>query len=211
MAAQLTATNGSGFRVLSSCRVRATTSLPVPLSPVMRTDTLLGATRSMRAKMSCIFLEEPTSDPSHASFAQPAASEVELQLGLTLTRSVGEDHLQSGGVYRFLDEVIGAEFHGLNGAIDGALRGKQDDALLVREFAESIQQFDAIHAWHLHIGNNDARLPGHHLVQGFRAIAGGFCAISPSGNKFCQPHECMKLVFYDQYLFTCHCLTALFS
>ena len=119
--------------------------------------------------------------------------------------------MQARGVDRLLDEVIGAELHGLDGAIDGALRGEQDDALLVREFAESIQQFDAIHARHLHIGNDDARLPGHHLVQCFRAIAGGFCAISPAGNKFGQPHECMKLVFDDQYFFTCHCLTALFS
>ena len=63
MAAQLTATKGLGRRGLSSCRVRATSSLPVPLSPVINTETLLGATRSIMAKVCCIFLEAPTIEP----------------------------------------------------------------------------------------------------------------------------------------------------
>ena len=66
-----------------------------------------------------------------ALFAQLAAGEVELLLGLALARGVGQDHLEARGIDRLLDEVIGAELHGLDGAIDGALRGKQDDALLV--------------------------------------------------------------------------------
>ena len=44
--------------------VRATISLPVPLAPVINTDAVLGATISTRRKISCIFLEEPTSEPS---------------------------------------------------------------------------------------------------------------------------------------------------
>ena len=44
--------------------LRATSSLPVPLSPVIRTEAVLGATISIRRKISCIFLDEPTMEPS---------------------------------------------------------------------------------------------------------------------------------------------------
>src|ERR1700744_1868328 len=164
MAAQLTGTKGFGLRGLSSCRVRATTSFPVPLSPVMSTDTLLGATRSMSAKMSCIFLEEPTSEPRTPFSRSLRRGEVRFSPGLALAGSVGEDHFEARGVDRLLDEVIGAELHGLDGAIDGALCGEQDDTLLVGKLAETVQQLDAIHAGHLHVGDHDAGLPGHHFV-----------------------------------------------
>jgi len=42
-----------------SCSVRATSSLPVPLSPVMSTDTLEGAICSMSVKISRICGELP--------------------------------------------------------------------------------------------------------------------------------------------------------
>ncbi len=47
MAPQLMATNGWAARGLSSCTARASSSLPVPLSPSSSTVTLVGATRSM--------------------------------------------------------------------------------------------------------------------------------------------------------------------
>src|SRR5207245_8258106 len=46
MAAQLTATNGPLRRGESSCTVRATSSLPVPLSPVMKSVASVGAATS---------------------------------------------------------------------------------------------------------------------------------------------------------------------
>ena len=63
IAAQLMGTNGLPRRGLSSCTVRATSSLPVPLAPVINTDAVLGATISMSRKISCIFLEGPTRLP----------------------------------------------------------------------------------------------------------------------------------------------------
>ena len=47
IAPQLTARNGWLRRRLRSCTVRATTSLPVPLSPVMNTVTAVPATRTI--------------------------------------------------------------------------------------------------------------------------------------------------------------------
>src|SRR6516225_4099283 len=59
-AAQLIATNGPWRRALSSWMVRATSSLPVPLSPVIRTQALLGPACCRSAKISCILDEVPT-------------------------------------------------------------------------------------------------------------------------------------------------------
>ena len=47
IAPQLTARNGLLRRRLRSWTVRATTSLPVPLSPVMKTETAVPATRTI--------------------------------------------------------------------------------------------------------------------------------------------------------------------
>ena len=50
IAAQLIATNGRSARRLLLWIARATSSLPVPLSPVISTVESLGATRPMRRK-----------------------------------------------------------------------------------------------------------------------------------------------------------------
>ena len=63
-AAQLMATNGPCRRGLSACMVRATSSLPVPLSPVISTQALLGPACCSSAKISCILGDVPTSSPS---------------------------------------------------------------------------------------------------------------------------------------------------
>ena len=49
MAAQLIATNGPWARALRLWRARATSSLPVPLSPVTNTDASVCATRSIKS------------------------------------------------------------------------------------------------------------------------------------------------------------------
>ena len=64
MAAQLMATNGPRARGESSCSVRATSSFPVPLSPVISTGAGVGAASSTRRYTSCIALLVPTSLPT---------------------------------------------------------------------------------------------------------------------------------------------------
>ena len=49
------ATNGLPTRGLPRCKARATSSLPVPLSPVINTVEMVGAMRAMRACSSRIF------------------------------------------------------------------------------------------------------------------------------------------------------------
>ena len=53
-AAQLTATNGALARVLNRCIAFATSSLPVPLGPVMRTVASVGAAARIISKTGCM-------------------------------------------------------------------------------------------------------------------------------------------------------------
>ena len=60
IAAQFTGTNGRAPRRLATWSARATSSLPVPDSPEMRTVASVGATRTTRSSRSCIAAERPT-------------------------------------------------------------------------------------------------------------------------------------------------------
>ena len=68
MAAQLTSTKGRSARRLSSCSRWATSSLPVPLSPVISTRASEGATFSI----SCFICSIPTEVPTISVGAQEA-------------------------------------------------------------------------------------------------------------------------------------------
>ena len=63
MAAQFTATKGPFDRGERSCRVRATSSLPVPLSPLISTGAVVGAATSMRRYTACMPALVPTRRP----------------------------------------------------------------------------------------------------------------------------------------------------
>ena len=111
MAAQLMATNGLGLRLLSEWMVRATSSLPVPLSPVMSTDAVLGATISIKRNTSCIFFEGPTSEPStptSRSLRRLASSSRSVP---RMREAFCKNVTQAGGIHRLFDEVEGANLH----------------------------------------------------------------------------------------------------
>jgi hypothetical protein len=60
IAVQFTFTNAREARFDRRWMARATSSLPVPVSPLMRTDELLGATLEMRESPACKAGEAPT-------------------------------------------------------------------------------------------------------------------------------------------------------
>ena len=69
MAPQFTATQGPWLRWLQACRARATSSLPVPDSPVMSTGAMLGATFWMRWRSNCMAGDCPAKRSSAAQAA----------------------------------------------------------------------------------------------------------------------------------------------
>ena len=67
--ARFTATKGFCLRSPRSCTALATSSLPVPLSPVIKTVRSLLTTRATALKISCIERERPTSGPPSSNCA----------------------------------------------------------------------------------------------------------------------------------------------
>src|SRR5579872_6919560 len=73
MAPQLTAMKGKRAPALRSWMVWATTSLPLPDSPTMRTVAVVGATLAIRRYTSCIGGEPPKRSPKRAGAGADAA------------------------------------------------------------------------------------------------------------------------------------------
>ena len=124
MAAQLTATKGRALRGLRSCSVRATSSLPVPLSPVIehrhvgRRDLLDQAEDLAHRRRAA------HQRAQHAALAQPPPRHFQLDCGLALPRGVGQDGAQARGVHRLLQKVVRAQLHGVHGQLNGPHGGE---------------------------------------------------------------------------------------
>ena len=90
MAAQLMRMNGLSWRELPSWSAVAISSLPVPLSPVMRTVEGVSATLSMIRSTSCIWGDSPTSEgrPVSPRALRRADSWVRIAFASTLLSSV---------------------------------------------------------------------------------------------------------------------------
>ncbi|MCY1401541.1 hypothetical protein D9M71_166620 [compost metagenome] len=61
---QFRATNGCAWRLLKSCRQRATSSLPVPVSPSISTLAEVSATLAINSRRFCMAGERPMMRPS---------------------------------------------------------------------------------------------------------------------------------------------------
>ena len=124
IAPQLTATNGPRARRERACTVRAATSLPVPLSPVIITGASEPATRAIRRKTSCIAGDRPTISPS---WPAAAGSGCAAAAGALMLREARERRREEGGLERLEEEVVGARPHRLDRGEDRALARQDED------------------------------------------------------------------------------------
>ncbi len=127
IAAQLIATKGLIRGAGSTrCIVRATNSLPVPLAPVISTEAVLGATSSIRRKISCILREVPTQPAERPSIPQPAPRDFKFIAHANREQAFCSIERSRLHVDRLRDVVIGPKPHGLYCAFDRALRRHHD-------------------------------------------------------------------------------------
>jgi len=98
MAAVLMATNGPPARGLWRCSARATSSLPVPLSPVTSTVTLLGLSRPMARNSPCIAGERPSSS---AGAPSPGSAGSARRLSSSARRISSTAFVTSKGLDRY--------------------------------------------------------------------------------------------------------------
>ena len=170
----------------------------------MRTETLEGAICSMRPKISRMARELADQSAEDAGLAQAAARDFEFDGGLALAGGVGQDGAQAGGVHWLLQEVVGAELHGVDGELDGAQGGEHNNGQIGVEagalLGELGQEANAVEAGHLEVGDDDGRVPGEGFFPGFNAVARGFGAVTPAGDQLGKPHEGVGLIFNDENL-----------
>ena len=151
MAAQLTATNGRLARGLWAWRARATSSLPVPDSPVISTLACEPATRRMSANTSCIDRRAPDdvleADAAGHLLAQPGHLGAQRLLG---QRLVDHQH-QLLDLERLGDVVERAQLHRPDGGVDRAEGGDGDDVGRGLHLAHLAQQIQTVQVGHLHV------------------------------------------------------------
>ena len=154
-AAQLIATNGPCRRGLSACSVRATSSLPVPLSPVISTQALLGP-GLLQERKNLLHPRRHAHHFAHRSLVdQVALQHALLGAQFGVRARAADQHLQRGGLNRLLQEPVGAQFvHRLHGGFDVAVGRQHDGRRHVAVFAQTLQKSEAVQARHVQIGQN---------------------------------------------------------
>ncbi len=157
-AAQLTFTSGCGLRLLARCSASATSSLPVPDSPVMRTVASDGATLPMSLKTSSIGLLLPTIRSRSASRLPSSSRRAltsEAMSACSKTRSQrGEEVVD---LERLGDVVVGAVLHGLDGGGAPAERGHHDDLELAVLALQLAEQADPVLVGELDVHHHQVR------------------------------------------------------
>ena len=128
---------------------RATTSLPVPVSPSSSTVAVLGATRSTVSAMRAMRRVRPAHPevPAVDFLAQA------LHLGLQATRLERARHhdLDRRGVERLGDEVVGTGSQRVHRLAHVAMRGDHDHQRRASHAAQTVEYRQAVHARHFQV------------------------------------------------------------
>ena len=146
MALQLMATKGLLRRGLALWMARASSSLPVPLSPVISTRASVPATMCACASFSSM------SGAARDDLGAP------VLIGMRRSRRCLQRllHLieQFLLVDRLGEEAEGAHLRGLHRIRNGAVRGQQDDLQSRPAVLQLLEQPDAVHLIHAQIGDH---------------------------------------------------------
>ena len=165
IAAQFTWTKGPRVRLLFAWIARATSSLPVPDSPVMRTVALVGAERRIaffdllhgRAFADHLIVALET-EPQTANFLFEL-----LALGCVSNRQQ-----DTFGFQGLLDEVESAELRRLHCGLYVSVSANDDDLGSRRLLLELLESIQTIDARHLDIQENEIGRVGLNCLQGLR-------------------------------------------
>ncbi len=152
IAAQLTWTNRCPARGLLRWMVRATSSLPTPLSPSSSTVALVGAARLTASSTPRSAGLSPTISyfDSIASFSSRFS---ERSCGLA--QRVLHGHDDALAAERLVEEVDGAGPDRLDGGRGRAVPGDHDDRQRFVERVQLAQDLDAVHARHLDVEQHE--------------------------------------------------------
>ena len=180
IAAQLTATNGPLARGASSWRARATSSLPVPVSPWISTEAGVGAARldqPMHLLHRFAVADQATDPPD---IFEPPAKDRDLLKGLRLVERLLDEQPESIHVDGLGQIVVGAFAHGRDGAVDGGEPGQDDDRHPGQFPLERVHQPEPVDIRHYEVRDHEGRTGDRDLLEGFLSLSGDFYLISPA-------------------------------
>ena len=154
---------------------RASTSLPVPLSPVISTVVLWRATRlasSSRSRMAAALGHHQI---AHGAGAQAGAQRLDLAAELLPLLGLPEGHGHFVGPERLVEIVVGAFAHGGERAVLVAVGAHHDEQRLAAVRAVAPEEGEAVHLRHPDVAEDQVE----RLRDGARASA---CSGSPSAS-----------------------------
>jgi hypothetical protein len=156
-AAQFTFTNGWSRRPESWKIVRATSSLPVPLSPRTSTVMSVSATCSMISRTSRIFGLSPHSSSSSVSERARPRSRSTSCLSARFSSAFLERQLELLDLERLAQEVGSAQAHRLDDVAAWPVPREHHDRDVGRSLLEPAQRLEAVHARQHHVERHDVR------------------------------------------------------
>ena len=137
---------------------RATTSLPVPLSPVISTVASVGATISISSHHLLHGRALADQLRGRGSFLQVLAQPHHFAPRALVLQGVGHQVRQLVGIHRLGDVVVGAALERLHGGFHRGVAGHDDDGQVRIGLLQARLQLHAVHARHFDIEQRDVEL-----------------------------------------------------
>ena len=154
-ALQLMGMNGANWRRLLKWSARATSSLPVPLSPRIRMVLSVSATRSIILKTSCI-LGRIADELVELVFLLELFAEVDVfRNGVVVGQGALDAQAQIIHLERLLQVVERPFLHGVHRRLDGRVGGDEDDGGGRTERARLLQNLQTVRAGFVQIKVSD--------------------------------------------------------
>ena len=180
--------------------MRATSSFPVPDSPVMSTGESLGAT--------CVTIVEHRlqrrvlrGDLRHATGAiEPRLQHDVLAREAALLPRAPHEHVDLRHAIRLGHVVVRAELHRADGGLDGAVARDDDDLRRIGVGAHLLQHLEPVQLGHHDVEQRDVVRLGAQCVERRTAVGHGVHGVAASGQEVREDLSEVQLVLGDEHL-----------
>jgi hypothetical protein len=199
-AAHDSATNGPSRRVELRWIARAMTSLPVPLSPSMRIDASVLATVRTVFTTSFIGGDDPMTFSKPVEPPEILGQRAVLVLEVAHARDALDEQHQFLVQERLQHVVERALAHRVDGGVDGAVRGHQDDLGRAVLLARGAQHVEPRGPRHADVGDDDVERVRLQADQTLLAVSGGDHAVPDPRQRILERDADRLLVVDDQDL-----------
>jgi hypothetical protein len=132
--------------------------------------------------------------PEAAVLAQLAAQHLHLAQRLLPLHDLVEQDPQPLRIDRLGQVVVGAGLDGLDGGLDGPLRGEDDQRHVRVLVLQRVQQLQAVHARHHEVRDDDRRAERRHLLERLLAVRRAVGVKAPRPHQLGQPHTGGRIV-----------------